>query len=244
MRFLVASLIALLLPLNACSGENEKDLNVLAAASLTETFQQLEKEFESTHEDVDVKLSFGSSTTLAEQATEGAPGDVLATADEKSMDLAADGGVLTQDAEQFASNELVLVVPADNPAKITGFDDFADSDWVRCDDDVPCGRVAVSLLNENKVTEDPASREIDVKSVLAKVTSGEADAGFVYATDAVAAGDAVKVFDIPGADQEPNPYFIAPLEQAGDSDLAQEWIELVNSEKGRAILAEAGFGRP
>ncbi|WP_067431633.1 molybdate ABC transporter substrate-binding protein [Nocardioides jensenii] len=235
--------LVLLLPLSGCS-DDETELHVQAAASLTGTFQALEKEFEADHEGVDVKLSFGSSTTLAEQANDGAPGDILATADQQSMDLAVDGGSVAGEPAEFATNALVLVVPADNPGRITGFDDFADTDWVRCDDDVPCGRLAVSLLDANGVTANPVSRELDVKAVLAKVTSGEADAGFVYATDAVAAGDEVKVFDVPGAQDQLNPYFIAALKQAGDDDLAQDWLDLVNSDKGRTILTDAGFGQP
>ena len=243
----VPLLLAALLPVASCSSDNDnkdKELKVLAAASLTETFEKLETEFEEANEGVDVKLSFGSSTTLAEQANEGAPGDVLATADEKSMDLASEGGSLGQDAQQFATNELVLVVPSANPAKITGFQDFASSDWVRCDDEVPCGRVAVSLLDENDVTTKPVSREIDVKSVLAKVTTGEADAGFVYATDAVAAGDKVQVFEVPGAENSLNPYFVAPLAQSGDESLAKDWIKMLTSPKGLEILTRAGFGQP
>ncbi|KRF13911.1 hypothetical protein ASG90_13945 [Nocardioides sp. Soil797] len=242
-RLLVPAAVCLLLPLSAC-GDDTTEIKVLAAASLTESFQTLEKQFEDDHDGVDVKLSFGSSTTLAEQANDGAPGDVLATADEKSMDLAVDGGSATGEPTKFATNALVLVVPADNPAKITGFDDFADSDWVRCDDEVPCGRLAVSLLEENEVEQEPVSREVDVKSVLAKIASGEADAGFVYASDAVAAGDDVKMFPVPGADEQPNPYFIATLDQSGDSDLAQEWLDLVSSDEGQKVLEEAGFSTP
>lgn len=240
----VPLLLAALLPLAACSSDSEKELNVLAAASLTETFEALATEFEKTHDGVEVKLSFGSSTTLAEQANEGAPGDVLATADQKSMDLASEGGSVSGDPQQFATNELVLVVPAANTAGVTGFKDFESSDWVRCDDDVPCGRVAVALLGENGVTAEPASREIDVKSVLAKVTSGEADAGFVYATDATAAGDQVKVFEIPGAKNALNPYFVAVLEQSKEESLAKAWLELLATAKGEAILNSAGFGQP
>ncbi|QIX28815.1 molybdate ABC transporter substrate-binding protein [Nocardioides sp. JQ2195] len=242
-RMLVPATVCLLLPLSAC-GDDTMELKVLAAASLTESFQELEQRFEEDHAGVDVKLSFGSSTTLAEQANDGAPGDVLATADRKSMDLAVDGGSVGGEPTEFATNALVLVVPTDNPARITGFDDFADSDWVRCDDDVPCGRLAATLLEENQVDREPASREIDVKSVLAKVTSGEADAGFVYASDAVAAGDKVKTFPVPGAEDEPNPYFIATLEQSEDADLAADWLELVGSEEGQELLREAGFSTP
>ncbi|WP_082599283.1 molybdate ABC transporter substrate-binding protein [Nocardioides sp. Root151] len=245
MRPLIAVSVLTLLPLTSCSSDDdEKQLTVLAAASLTGTFETLASTFEDEHDGVDVKFNFGSSTTLAEQGVDGAPGDVLATADEKSMTIAEDGDALATDPVQFATNELVLVVPADNPAKITGFDDLADTDWVRCADDVPCGRLALSLLEENKVTAEPRSLEVDVKSVLAKITSGEADAGFVYASDAVAAGDDVLVFDVPGAAEQLNPYFIAPLDQNDSGDLAQEWVDFVSSDEGRKILDDAGFGKP
>jgi molybdate transport system substrate-binding protein len=94
------------------------------------------------------------------------------------------------------------------------------------------------------VTAEPASLEVDVKSVLAKVTSDEADAGFIYTTDAVAAGDAVEAFDVPGSEDVVTDYPIAPLTQASDADLAQEFVDLVLSATGQDVLAEAGFGAP
>jgi molybdate transport system substrate-binding protein len=111
-------------------------------------------------------------------------------------------------------------------------------------DTAPCGKVAAALLDDNGVTSHPASLEVDVKAVLAKVTSGEADAGIVYATDAVAAGDAVQVFDIPHADEEITSYPIATLDQSGDPDLAQQFVDLVLSGEGRRVLGDAGFGAP
>ncbi|MDN5896242.1 MAG: molybdate ABC transporter substrate-binding protein, partial [Nocardioides sp.] len=192
---------------------------------------------------VDVKASFGSSTTLAESAVDGAPGDVLATADETSMRVAQDGGVVT-DPTEFATNALVLVVPKDNPAGIKSLDDVPGTDWVRCADDVPCGRVAQAVLADNEFTDEAASLEVDVKAVLSKVTSGEADAGFVYATDAQAAGNNVIAFNVPKSDQELTSYFVARLDQTEDADLAKEWIELMESATGREVLARARFGTP
>ena len=244
-RAAALALTLLLVPLTSCgdddSANETNELTVLAASSLTETFIELGDAFEDQHDGVEVSFSFGSSTTLADQSGQGAPGDVLATADEASMQVAEQAGVLTDDAVVFAENQMVLVVPADNPAKIETFADLAGTDWVRCADDVPCGRVANSVLGLNPPVGDPASLEVDVKSVLAKVTSGEADAGFVYATDAKAAGADVLVIDVPHSLDALTSYYIAPLEQAGDDDLAADWVSFVTSDEGREVLQGAGF---
>lgn len=243
-RTAALSLALVLLPLSSCGGDDDEQvLTVLAAASLTEVFTDLADTFEEEHDGVSVRLSFGSSTTLADQAGQGAPGDVLATADEPSMQVAEDAGALAQDAVVFAENQLVLVVPADNPAGITSYTDLLGSsvDWLRCADDVPCGRAAGTLIDLNEPLGDPASLEVDVKSVLAKVTSGEADAGFVYATDAATAGHDVQVIDVPHAQDALTRYYIAPLEQAENDDLAADWVALVRSADGRSMLDDAGF---
>jgi molybdate transport system substrate-binding protein len=246
-RALLACL--LLLPAAACGGDDADasggdptELTVLAASSLTDVYEELATGFEEEN-DAEVTFSFGSSTDLAEQAADGAPGDVLATADRTSIGVAEDAGV-TGDVVEFASNVLVLVTPADNPAGVTGLDDLGGTTWVRCADDAPCGRVALAVLDDAGVTAEPASLEEDVRSTLDKVTSGEADAGLVYATDAVAAGDDVATVEIPGADQQPTSYFTATLSQAGDTELAQAWVDYVISDAGRTALTEAGFTLP
>ena len=247
------TLLALLAPLTACGSDDgtgtsgsgdPTSITVLAAASLTETFTELADRFEDDHPGVKVRLAFDSSATLAQQALDGAPADVLATADTATMDSAADA--LDGQPTVFATNTMVLVTPKDNPAGIARFDDIdsADVTWVACVETAPCGKVAAALLADNKVSADPASLEVDVKSVLAKVTSDEADAGFVYATDAVAAGDRVQTFDIPQAEAEVTSYPIAALQQSEQADLARDFVELVASPDGRAVLADAGFGRP
>ena len=246
-RTVILASVLLVLPLAGC-GEDDRNtrprtLTVLAAASLTDVFEDLAADFEADHEGAQVTFSFGSSTDLAEQAADGAPGDVLATADETSMQVAEDAGV-TGDVETFATNVLVIVTPPDNPAGIESLADLDGSTWVRCADDVPCGRVALAVLEANGVTAAPASLEEDVKSTLDKVVSGEADAALVYATDAVAAGDAVHTIEIPGAEEQLTAYFATTLEQAGDADLAQAWVDYVLSDDGRAALSEAGFTQP
>lgn len=234
--------LSLLLPVSAC-GQDDTTLTVLAAASLTDAFEQLATEFEAEHDGASVEFSFGSSTDLAEQVADGAPGDVLATADETSMTLAEDAGV-TGDVTTFATNVLTIVTPADNPAGIESLADLDGSTWVRCADEAPCGKVAAAVLADNDITAEPASLEEDVRSTLDKVVSGEADAGLVYATDAVAAGDEVTAIAIDGAESQTTSYFTTVLEQAGDPDLAADWVEFVTSDDGRAILEQAGFGAP
>lgn len=243
----VPALLLLLLPLASCGGgEEEQTLTVLAAASLTETFTELAESFEDEHPGVEVELVFGSSTTLAEQAVEGAPGDVLATADETSILLAEDGNALADGPDAFASNQLVLVTPPDNPAGIESFDDLDDPsvDFVVCAASAPCGSAAVGLLDEAAIERPPASEEVDVKAVLARVVQGEADAGLVYRTDAVAAGDDVAEVPITDAPAYATTYFVAPLQGTGGegADLAAEFVTLVRSDQARQVFDAAGFG--
>lgn len=239
--------LAAAIPLAACGGTGssggDDTLTVLAASSLTDVFTELAATFEAEHEGVEVDFSFGSSTDLAEQAADGAPGDVLATADETSMTVAVDAGAAT-DPQTFATNQMVIAVRSGATADIRTIEDLEDATWVRCVDEAPCGRVATEILDAAGVDAEPASLEPDVRAALDKVLSGEADAGLVYASDAVAAGDAVTAVPIEGAEDDLTSYLVAALEQAGDDELAQAWIELVTGEEGRRALQAAGFTLP
>lgn len=231
------------LPLSAC-GSKDKTITVLAASSLTGTFTSLAGQFEKAHPGVRVKLAFDSSATLAQQVVEGAPADVLATADTTTMGSAAKA--LAEKPQNFASNVMVMVTPSANPAGIAHFSDLdsGKDKYVVCVDSAPCGAVAKALLTQDAISVPPVSTEVDVKSVLAKVTEGEADAGIVYTTDAVAAGDQVHVVPIPGSDKQRTTYPIATLKQAGQSALAQQFVDLVLSSAGQKLLQGAGFGSP
>lgn len=238
MRWMVAGLL-LVLPLTSCAGDDDREtLTVLAAASLTETFTELADAFEDQHPGVDVELVFGSSTTLAEQAADGAPGDVLATADHRSMRLAVDGGVVVEGPETFAMNELVIVTPAGNPADLARLRDLERDDvaWVRCVESAPCGAVTTTLLDSRNIAGRPVSEEIDVKAVLARVVSREADAGLVYRTDAIAAGAGVEAIEI--GDGVGTVYEIATL---ADDARALDFAKLVVDDTGQAVLRNAGF---
>lgn len=246
---LAATLLAapLLAALTGCggtggSGTDDRTLVVLAAASLSESFGELAEVFEDANPGVDVRLSLDSSATLAQQAVEGAPADVLATADLRTMRTAADAGALAAEAEVFATNAMVLVTPADADIGTTEFADIMGTTYVVCVESAPCGAISRELLDVNGIESDPASLEVDVKAVLTKVLLGEADAGMVYATDAAAAGDAVRTYEVPGAAGLLNDYPVAVLAEAPEPDLAHAWTELALSAEGQRVLARHGFG--
>ena len=220
----------------------EQRLTVLAAASLTETFTELARDLEAEHPGVEVTLAFDSSATLAQQALEGAPADLLATADTRTIESAADA--LAAAPEVFATNTLVLVVPAGNPAGIDSVDDLAGATYVACVETAPCGASWAALADEQGIGAEPASLEVDVKAVLARVVADEVDAGVVYASDAVAAGDAVETLDLPGAEEQVTSYTLGLLEQSSEPELAQDFADLVLGETGRGVLTDAGFGVP
>ena len=221
-------------------------LTVLAASSLTGAFTTLSHQFEKDHPGTTVRLAFDSSATLAEQVQQGAPADVLATADTETMQTVVSSGDTLGKPANFASNEVALAVPAKNPAGITRFSDLNNPGvaFVVCVATAPCGKLALSQLKANKITAKPKSEEIDVKSVLTKVEAGEADAGIVYRTDVVAAGSQVTGVSIPTAGRDITDYPIAALKQSADPGLAKEWVSLVRSAAGQRVLAKAGFGKP
>lgn len=227
-------------------GGGDTVLRVQAAASLTDAFDEIASEFESQNDGVTVEATYDSSGTLAEQAADEAPGDVLATADENSMQTAVDGGAIAEGPDVFATNTLVVVVPAGNPAGIESFDDLDADDvtYVACVDTAPCGTIAASLIEEAGFTNEPASLEPDVRATLERVVADEADAGLVYTTDAMSAGDDVETIEIPGAEDDPTSYPIGVLEQSEDAEAAQAFVDLVLSDYGQGVLSDAGFGSP
>jgi molybdate transport system substrate-binding protein len=243
---LVTSSALLALGLTACddgaSGRGTT-LTVYAAASLTKTFEQLGAEFENQHDGVSVEFSFGGSSDLVAQLQQGAPADVFAAADSATMDKLTADDLEAADPQEFATNTLEIAVPPDNPAGIGSFADLAAEglNVVVCAPEVPCGAAAVKVEEATGVALRPVSEEQSVTDVLAKVTSGEADAGLVYVTDVIAAGDEVRGVPFPESSEAVNTYPIVALEEATDGDLAQDFVDLVLGDTGQAILARAGF---
>ncbi len=218
-------------------------LTVYAAASLGAAFDEIAAAFEEEYPGVDVQpISYDGSSTLATQIIGGAPADVFASADEKNMAKVVDAGLAT-DPELFASNTLVIAVPADNPAGIETLADLADPDAtvVLCAPEVPCGAASQTLLANAGITVTPASSEQNVTAVLTKVAAGEADAGLVYATDV---DDTVTAITPEGAADVVNRYPIVALDDAPDADAAAAFVAFVLGAPGQRILQGLGFGAP
>lgn len=247
---LLPALLVLVLPVAGCGsddgGGSGTTLTVYAASSLTATFTELEKDFEAEHEGVDVQLNLGGSADLVTQIQNGAPADVFASADTANMDELVGADLTGADPQDFATNTLEIAVPPGNPAGIASFQDLGQQglDLVVCAPEVPCGAAAQQVAENARVTLHPVSEEQSVTDVLAKVTSGEADAGLVYVTDVQAAGEDVEGVTFPESSSVVNTYPIAPLTDAAEADLAQEFVDLVLSDTGRRVFADAGFEKP
>ena len=246
------AVLALVLPLAACGSDDSEGggsggdttITVYAASSLTSTFTAIGKEFEATHDGVKVAFDFGGSSDLVTQIQEGAPADVFASADTATMDKLVADNLAGADPQDFATNTLEIAVPPGNPADVTSFQDLAKTglNLVICAPEVPCGAATQTMADNVGVTLHPVSEEQSVTDVLAKVTSGEADAGVVYVTDVQAAGDSVVGVSFPESDSVVNTYPIVPVEGSAESALAQEFVDLVLGDTGQKVLADAGFG--
>jgi molybdate transport system substrate-binding protein len=221
------------------------DITVFAAASLTESFTELGKQFESANPGTKVTFSFGASSALAQQINSGAPADVFASASPKNMDQVVDAGGASN-PKVFATNKMELATPPNNPAHIASVNDLAKSSvkTALCQPQVPCGSVAQQVFTNAKITVKPVTLEPDVKSVLTKVQLGEVDAGMVYVTDVKAAGDKVKGVEISDDVNASTDYPIAALAKSGNSAGASAFVDLVLSSAGKGVLSAAGFQAP
>lgn len=219
-------------------------LTVFAAASLKTTFDQLRATYQTQHPKVDFpEISYEGSSTLVTQIQEGAPADVFASADQDNMDKITD---LVKGRKDFAANTLQIAVAPDNPHGITGLADLAGPNIVTvlCAPEVPCGNASHRALDAAGVQVTPASEEQNVKAVLTKVASGDADAGLVYATDVSAANGTVDGVDFPEAAEAVNVYPIAIVADTANEAAAQAFVDLVNGREGQRVLTQAGFAQP
>jgi molybdate transport system substrate-binding protein len=239
-----AVLLGLTVFAGGCAHAPSDTLGVVAAASLAPTFTELGEAFNEANPQQRVEFSFGGSADLLSQLTHGAPGDVFAAADTATMDKAARAGLLAGPARSFASNSLAIAVAPGNPKGVRGFRDLAGVSVVVCAVQVPCGAGLPRLQRDTGVRLTPVSEESSVTDVLNKVTSGQADAGLVYVTDARAAGSNVTTVPFPEAALAVNTYQIAVLKAARDHALAARFVELLTGPTGHRLLGAAGFGKP
>ena len=221
-------------------------LTVSAAASLQSAFTDIKSAFELAHADVTVTINFGASSTLAQQIKDGAPVDVFASADEANMAKLSDAQLLKDQPTLFATNSLEIIVRKGNPTKISVLSDLSTSGriYVTCAPEVPIGKYGAQVLQKAGVTARPASLEPDVKGIVTKVTSGEADAGIVYATDITATNGAADGVPIPADINVTAKYPIATIATSTHIATATAWIAFVAGANGQAILQRYGFRVP
>ena len=221
------------------------EVTVFAAASLQDAFEKLATSFQNAHPGARIAFDFQGSQDLVTALDGGSPADVLATANNSTMTDAANKGLVGEQTE-FATNVLTLIVPAGNPAGVTGINDGSldKADLVICAPEVPCGEATQKLATELGVTLNPVSEEQKVTDVRGKVESGEAQAGIVYTTDAAQAGDKVETIALP-ANSVINHYPIALTKSAANSQAAQAFIDYVLSPESQKVLQDTyGFGAP
>ena len=220
-------------------------ITVFAAASLTGTFTELGKQFETAHPGDTVKFSFGPSSGLATEITSGAPADVFASAATANMDQVVTAGDASN-PQNFAKNVMEVAVPPNNPAKVKSVNDLAKKSVkvALCQPQVPCGVVAAEVFKNVGITVKPVTLQPDVKSVLTQVELGNVDAGMVYVTDVMAAGTKVKGVAIPANDNASTLYPIATISNSKHKSEAQAFVAYVLSPAGQQVLAAAGFEKP
>ena len=258
---IIAVFMILLIP--ACSGiatpsQPPTDippipLTVMAAASLSEPFQELGSQFEAQHPGVHVEFNFAGSQQLAQQLALGASADVFASANQEQIDIAIQAGrVADSSAKIFAHNQLTVIYPAYNPAGLLELADLTRPGLklVLAAPEVPAGRYSLEMLEgasldpafspnfKEEVLKNVVSYESNVKAVLSKVALGEADAGIVYTSDA---NDQVGLLPIPATLNVTASYPIAALQDSPQPGLAQAFVDLVLSPEGQQILQKYGF---
>jgi molybdate transport system substrate-binding protein len=213
---------------------------VLAAASLTKVFPQI---------DPNARYTFGGSGTLETDIEQGAAADVFAAASPKQPAQLFARGLVERPVE-FATNTLVLIVPTDNPARIRDVGDITKPGvkLVICNDTVPCGDYARAAFKNlgitNAAMKNVVSQTTDVTQTVAQVALGQADAGFVYITDARAAAGKVNVVRLPARAKPGAKDFIAVVKSAKHRGAARAFVAMVLSPAGQSKLRAAGFGKP
>jgi molybdate transport system substrate-binding protein len=248
-RSLTCALLALTVLAAGCGSSGSSSsggtLTVLAASSLTSAFTDLAKTYQSQHPDWKVQLSFAGSDALAAQIEQGVNADVYAAASPKYPQQ-LQGEKLLGDTTDFATNTLVLIVPPHDPAGIKVVGDITKgAKLVVGDPAVPIGSYTETVLGNLGIDPgslDIVSREPAVTSIVQKVELGEADAGFVYVTDAQSAGDKVQQITLPAAAQATAVYPIGVVSSSKQAKAAQQWIDLVMSSQGQQTLTGLGFG--
>jgi len=263
-KIMSSLLMSLIVVLAACSPQAAftptvppMTLTVFGAASLTDAFTEIGKNFEAAHPGVTVVFNFGASNQLAQQINQGAPADVFASANKAQMDVAIQSGrVISGTQQTFVKNRLVIIFPKENPGEIGTVNDLAQPSLkiVLAAKEVPVGQYSLDFLDKaaaeaslgasfkENVLKNVVSYEENVRAVLTKVALGEADAGIVYTSDinSESAKD-VDQLAIPDALNTVASYPIAALNDSPNADVAQQFVDYVLGPEGQNVLEKFGF---
>ena len=228
----------------ASSDDTTTSLRIAATSSLTEVFNDIGEQFILANPDITIAFNFASSSDLALQISQGLPADVFASADVKNMAKVTDADLLHGQPIAFATNSLEIVVEKGNPLNIDSLAQIATPGllFVTCPIEVPIGGYTAEVLRNAGVTVTPASLEENVKGILTKVSLGEADAGIVYRTDILAAGNSVTGVPIADNVNVTTKYLIGALRDSQNQDASQRFIIFLSSEQGQKIFSQFGFG--
>jgi len=250
--YLVSVLCSLILPFSfVIAASADQELIVSAAASLTNAFGKIGKKFESANPGTRVVFNFGASGALLQQIDKGAPVDVFASADQKTMDQAAAKGlIISGTRKDFVSNELVLIVPHGAKTPVKALQDLNARGIGKIalgnPETVPAGRYAQEVLTYEGLWDELKPKFIfgeSVRQVLDYVSRGEVDAGFVFATDAAVAKDHVSVA-LEATTHKPITYPISVVNSSKNKDLAKRFVDFLLSGEGQEILSTYGFKKP
>lgn len=243
----VLAMLALAVAAVGCDGSSaaEDELLVSAASSLSEAFSEIENAFESEHPGLDVVLNLGGSAQLRDQVIEGAPADVIASADAEILDDLAGAGLIRGDYQLLALNRLRIAVPRGNPGGLEGIEDLADPSLLigLCAKGVPCGDFAREILQRAGVEPEVDTEEPNVRALMVKIEAGEIDAGIVYDSD-VTSSSGVEGIEIPERINVSARYAIAVLEGGSNQEGASEFVAFTLSDRGTEILNAHGFAAP
>jgi molybdate transport system substrate-binding protein len=219
-------------------------LVVFAASSLIDAFPRIATSYRQQHAGWKVDFEFLGSDQLAAQIEQGDVADVFAAASTKYAEQ-LQGENLLGKTTSFATNTLVLATPADNPAGITAVSDIGNAKLVVGDPSVPIGAYTLTVLDNLGIKPSSlnvVSQEAKVTDIVTKLELGEADAGFIYTSDARTAGDKLKTFQLPASAQPTAIYPIGIVTGAKNPKAAQQWIDLVMNPQGQQVLESDGFG--
>jgi molybdate transport system substrate-binding protein len=248
-RALVSALAPIIL-FSACASSSESQehttLEVYAASSLATPFELAGLAFEKAHPGVNVQFNLGASSDLARFVQEGAPADVFASADVANMDKVESQDLLDSPSVIFATNYLEIIVEKGNPLNISSLEDLSNPDliFITTNPDVPIGKYTAEVLRKAGVTIVPDSFENNVKGIMLKVASGEADAGIVYHSEVIASEGQVEGIKIPTEFNIVAKYPIGIIKKSAHKKQTQAFVDFLLSPKGQALLIQYGFKTP